>query len=348
MFDPAKLLMELQPPALTVRAQTVSPNDNGTLMWDRFFPRVDAASIKLADIFTNDSRLVADRREWDAPGRFIPLVIPNWREMEMLPIEGYQLIGEREQQLLGESSFGNREDVMRTLGIRIPDRVDTLVSADYRRLEIDAFEAWANNRVIVRNPQTGTTVTTSYAMDTGRFQTAGTAWSAAGVNAWNEFKDWLQDAEDEVGLLEGVAIRRATLNVIMEDAPVNVNQATMTQSVLSDLVTQVMGNAFRFEIMENSLDVFDDGGIATTRTKVWPANHIAAIPAGGMVGNTAFAPVLRAMEIARAIPGAGIDVRGATVYYLSENDGKTLKLQAQLNAMPMPNEQKVFVMDAQA
>ena len=51
----------LSPAALTVRAQTISPNDNGRLLWDLFFPRVNVDSVRLSEINTLDDRPAADR-----------------------------------------------------------------------------------------------------------------------------------------------------------------------------------------------------------------------------------------------------------------------------------------------
>ncbi len=346
MFAWIKLLRELSPAALTVVAQAISADDNGRLQWSRFFPRREVASVRLANITTLDDRATADRREWDAPGRRIPLVSPSWRELEMVPIEAEHIIDEYEMQLLNERAMGNAEVIQRALMTSIPDRVRGLVAADYRRVEVDAFTAWANGNAVVRNPQDGTSYTVSYGFDAARITTAGTAWDDAGVNAWTLFTAWLQAAEDAVGLIEGVMLRRTTLNAIMADAPVSANMNVMTQTILEQLVTDTIGNSFRFEVNESSVDVFTDGGLTKTRTKVWSTGKVAAIPAGTEVGTTAFAPVVRAMEIANQVPGAGIDVNGATAFYFEQNDGKGLKIQAQMNALTIPDEQRLYVIQA--
>ena len=54
---------ELTPAALTVRAQTVDPTDQGRLYWSGFAPRQNVDSVNLADVTTLDDRPVADRRE---------------------------------------------------------------------------------------------------------------------------------------------------------------------------------------------------------------------------------------------------------------------------------------------
>lgn len=341
-----KLLKELAPAALTVRAQVLPYDDMGKLMWATFFPRVDVQSIRLADIYTSDYRPTADRREWNAPGRRVPLLSPDWREMEIIPIEAESIIDEHEMQILMERAFGNEETVRQQIMVRIPDRVQMLTMANYRRLEKDVFEAWSQGQITVRNPQNGETRVESFDFDAGRYQTASTAWNDGSVNAYTEFMAWLQDAEDTIGPVEGVMLRRATLNAIKDDAPVAETVAVTTQLRLEELITQEMGYDFKFVVNEQSVDVFDDGGNAYTRTKIWPAEKVAAIPQGMTIGGTYFAPVARAMQMVNGAPSAKIDVNGMTVFYVDENDEKELKIQAQLNALPVPDENRCYVIDA--
>lgn len=94
------------------------------------------------------------------------------------------------------------------------------------------------------------------------------------------------------------------------------------------------------------MDAYNAATQAVTRTKTWAAQRVAAIPAGGEVGRTHFAPVLRAQEMALSAGDAGIDVRGATVYPISQNDGKAIKYAGQLNALSVPYQQLLWVIDA--
>lgn len=337
---------ELAPAALTVRAQTLSPNDNGRLLWDVFFPRADVDSINLQDISTLDDRPAADRREWGARGRLIPILTPAQRKMRIVPIEAYDKINELEMQHLMEGAFGNSQIVQDVIGVRIPDRTDRLAMADYRRLELDAMQAWATGTIIQRNPQNATqTFTASFGFPSSRYQTAGTAWNAA-ANAYNEFTAWYEDGIEAVGPGEGAVLRLATLREILADAPDLPNGVSMTRAQLADRVSQDIGQPFQFFVIETSLDVFNDGGTAVTRTKVWPAEQVAFVPAGREVGRAAFAPVVRAMELSAQVPEASIDVRGVTIYHDSGNGGRELEIDAQLNAMPLPDESKMFVIDA--
>src|ERR1043166_3596926 len=337
---------ELAPAALTVRAQTLSPNDNGRLLWDVFFPPVKVDSVNLQDITTLDDRPAADRREWGARGRLIPVLTPAQRKLRMVPIEAYDKINELEMQTLMEGAFGNNQIVQEQIGVRIPDRTDRLAMACYRRLELDAMQAWATGTIVQRNPQNASqTFTASFGFSSSRLQTAGTAWNAA-ASAYDEFVAWYEDGIEAVGPGEGAVMRLATLREILADAPDLPNGVKMTRAQLADRVSQDIGQPFQFFIIENSLDVFDDGGTAVTRTKVWPADQVGWFPAGKEVGRAAFAPVVRAMELSQQVPEASIDVQGVTIYHDSGNGGRELEIDAQLNAIPIPDESKEFVIDA--
>lgn len=338
---------ELSPAALTVRAQTLSPNDDGRLLWDLFFPRRDVDSVDLRDVSTLDRRPAADRREWNQRGRLIPLLTPAMRHLSMVPIEAYDTIEEYEMQRLRERTLGGSADQIRNLvGVSIPQRADGLVLADYRRLELDVMRAWALGTIVQRDPQTGRTFSASYGIDAARYDTAATPWNDAGTNAYDDFLAWYEDAIEAAGPGAGAMLRLATLRAIQADAPELMGGVKMTRAQLADRISQDLGQPFQFFVNEQSVDVFNDGGTAVTRTKVWPAKVVAFVPSGNQVGVTAFAPVARAMELSEQVPDAGIDIRGVTVYHDAGNAGRSLTIEAQLNAMPVPDESRVFVIDA--
>lgn len=332
--------------ALTVRAQAVSQDDNGRLAWPMFFPRANVDTTKINDINTLDYRPVADRREWNARGRLIPLKTPTTREINMIPIEARDKIEEQEINRLMQEVRGVQSIFQDVIGARIPTRVERLALSNYRRLEIDAFSVWTLGYITQREPEAGRTIQTSFNIDSSRLQTAGTAWNDGSLNAYNEFSSWYQDGLDTIGAAEGAMLRRATLNAILADAPTGVGGETLERGELERRLTQKFGTAFRFFVNEGSLDVFDDGGTAVTRTKVFPAEHVVMVPAGMQVGNAAFAPVVRAMELVQQAGEAGVDVNGNTVYYEANNGGRELDIECQLNAVPVPNESLIWGIDA--
>lgn len=333
---------------LTVRAQTISPNDQGRLLWDAFFPRKNADSIKLREIAQLDYRPASDRREWNARGRLIALRTPNIAEIEMIPIEAFFKIGEREMQDLFERTMGNEDLFRNVVRPMIPERVDDLASANYRRVEVDAMTAWALGNVTVRNPVTNATGTVSFGFSAARYEVAGTAWNVV-ANAYTAFMAWLGRAVDLVGPITGVVLRQATFNEILLDAPnpfSNVAGIPPTRNQLEQRIQDELGSDFSFFVNENSVDVFTTGGLDVTRAKVWPAQIVAAVPAGEQVGSTYFAPVVRAFEISRAEPDAEIDVRGQTAFLEAENGGRQLTAEVQVNALTVPTEAKVATINA--
>lgn len=347
MFEWITQLANLSPAALTVRAQALSPNDTGQLFWDIFFPRQNVDSVDLQDVLTLDDRPAADRREWNAPGRLVPVKTPNLRDISMVPIEAYDKIDEKEMQRLMERFVGNAQLIANLIGVSLPDRSDRLALACYRRLELDAFQAWLSGTITQRNPQDASkTYTASFAIDSGRIQTAVTAWNDPGVNAYDEFIAWLEDGVDAVGSVAGVMLRLATLKAIQADAPDLANGVAMTRAGLESRVQDDLGSPFRFFVNEQQIDVFNDGGTAVTRTKVFTAEKVALIPQGNSVGYAGFAPVVRAMELSQQVPDASIDVRGVTIVHDAHNAGKELEIQGQLNALPVPSEEFIWTIDA--
>jgi hypothetical protein len=337
---------ELSPAALTVRAQAISPNDDGRLKWDMFFPRRNVDSVDLDDVTTLDYRPASDRREWNQRGRLIPVKAPTTRKVSIVPIEGNYLWGEYELQKLNERTMGNGSIIAQIMQNTVPGRVDAISMANYRRLELDAFEAWALGTVTQRNPQNAAeTFQASFGFDAARYQTAGTAWNDSGQNAYNNLLAWIDDAINAVGAIRGVLARRNFILEVMADAPDLAGGAAMTWAQLEDRIQQDRGTMFKFYPMDDTVEVFTDGGTATASTKVWAAEKIAAVPAGTSVGYAAFAPVVRAMDIARALPQAKVDTNGQTAFYEEHNGGRELTLEVQVNAMPVPDEQKLYVMD---
>lgn len=335
---------------LTVQAQALSLDEvdpNRALKHPVLFPYTDADSTDLRTIFETDFRPVADRRAWDAPGRQVPLVLPEIEVVSMLPVESYFQMGEEELGKARAMAGGNEavyRDLVRT---SIPRRVDGLVGANFRRVEVDALEAAAKGTITLKNPTSGATAQTfSLGFAAGRVQTAGTAWNDGGVNAFSLFQSWLADGESEMGPIPAVMGRRLTLNAILADAP-NIADyggvgVKLTQNGLNDRLADILGHPFRFIVVEDQADVFTDGGTAYTRTSTFPAGYLVALPASGQLGATYRAPVLRAQELSAAAPGAGIDVRGMTVYYIPVNDGKGVKVQCQANHLPLPFERNVW------
>ena len=334
---------ELSPPSLTVVAQTISPNDSGRLRWSTFFPRQDVDSVDLREVTTIDFRPTSDRREWNSRGRLIPDKTPPTRGLSIIPVEGYYKWNEYEMQKLAERAAANSEVIDQIIGRSIPGKVAQIVEANYRRIEVDAFTAWATGTNVAMNPQTGTTTVFSFGFPSDRLTTAGTAWDDPGQNAYDLLISFIEDAIDKIGPVVGVVLRTALHRAIHADAPNGPLGTVIPRGRIAEQVSSDLGIPFNFFLFDDTLEVFTDGGVTTTAANVWPAGYIAAVPSGGVVGRTAFAPVKRAMEMVRSLPKAGIDQRGQTVYYDESVMGRDLTVEVQVNPLTIPNEQKLRV-----
>lgn len=338
----------LASPDLTVMAQAIGLDEvdpAGNLAFPQFFPFADANGIDLASLTAIDYRPVATRREWNAHGKEIPLRTPELMELTMVPIESRNGIGEAELHRINTTVSGNAGLFAEQIMARIPARIGMLVEANFRRAEIDAMAAWANGAIVAANPTSGATQTTSLGFDGARVATAGTAWTLA--NAYSNFVAWYVDAQAAVGGLAGAMMSRAQFNAIRTNAPnpMNASATAVIQGMgsLEARIQDEVGGAFRFVINESQADVFNDGGSAVTRTRVWPESVIAAIPAGGTVGNTFRAPVVKAYDFLTNHPT--IDVRGMVVTNNDENKGKYADIQCQANWVSLPAEGNVFTLN---
>lgn len=348
-FDWIEQEQNLTPAALTVRAQAIPVNDRALLLWDVLMPRKDVTSVRLRNITSAIYRPTADRREWNARGRAIGLMTPTLSDIEMVPIESQFTIGEREIQELTERTLGNQALFRQIVGVDIPERSDGLALANYRRLEVDMTTAWVLGQITDRNSIGGETVTMTFGYDATRYQTAAPAWTGGtGGTAYANFIAWLQQAQTRVGPISGVMLRLSTRNAIQQSAPnpYSYNPGVqMNRTQLTEMVQDQLGTDFQFVENERTVMIYPDGGMTPVSTKVWPTGYIAVIPADGQVGYTGFAPVARAYEIARIDADAAIDLNGMTVYRETANMGRELTVECQLNALPIPNEQAVYVIN---
>lgn len=342
----------LSPDVLTRRVQEINPDDVDETLQDIFFPRQNVDSVKLQEIGDVDFRPVSERREWNTRGRQINMETPDLAQMEFIPVEDYFKMGEREIQSYGERVSGNREAFRQIIRSSIPNRMDDLAEANFRRLEIDYVVAWTTGTIIVHHPHKNQTATVSYNYDPARWQNAATPWDDPGVDAYAEFISWAEDGADAIGSVGGAVIRRSLYRVIQADAPMGLNGVPLTRAQFEDQVSNDLGVDFRFYIRENQFDVFPDGGLSTVKTDVWPDEKLALLPTGIAVGRMCYAPIWRAgdMEDASgAVPaGADFDNRGQRVFVEIAGNQRELTYECQVNAFPVPRERSMWVIDAGA
>ncbi len=347
---------ELSQVALTVQVQALDPTLQNRLLWDAFMPRRDVDSTDINVLLEElEVEYTSERREWNARGRPLPARAPGTKRLEMIPIETYFKIYEKEINDLANRFLGNDRLIQQYVQPRIPERTLRLGRANLRRVEKDTFDAWSVGTITRRNPQLGHLAQTfSYGIDPLRYPVKATAWSDVGLNAFNEFIKEIAIADLMIGVTQGCIMRQATWDAIAADATAAISVSSvfpllrMTRREVEARIRDEIGRDFTVIIFEDTLTVFLDGGLLNTSTvKRWPAEKIGFIPQAnnGQVGYNAFAPVNRGYDLSSQVPNAGIDVRGQTVYHEIENGGRGLNVECQVTEMPVPIENLIYVPD---
>ncbi len=342
LFSFLDSIASLTPANLTIREATRLAENPLDLRYRAIFPRVPTDSIKLSSITTVDFRPIGGRREWNAQGREIPEKLGPAQNFEMVPINPTHHIDERMLQLFGES--GVQELLRRGVIGDLNTWPQRLADASERQLEVEAFEAWFNGQITVMDPKTGVTVTVALGFDAATsYITAGTIWSDAGQDAYDNFLIALQAAQTKMGAIGAVRTRRAVVREIIADAPDGPNGLRPTFSTLQDRIREEGFPEVTLVIDERTYHAPTDGGSAHASANYVPAGKIAFQPQSGVVGNTHVAPVVRAYDF---LQGANRSLANGVVIFRSEkNDGKTLLIEAQQNALALPDEQKTYVVD---
>lgn len=327
---------------LTIREATRLAENPLDLRYRAIFPRIPTDSIKISDISLVDFRPNGGRREWNAQGREIPENIGPQRNWEMVPINPTHHIDERAMQKLGES--GVQELLRRGVIKSIDQWPAALADATERQLEADAFEEWYTGLVTVMDPKSGLTVTVDLGYGTTEYPTPGTDWDDPGEDAYVNFLAAIQAAQSKFGTGVGAArTHRTVVAAIVADAPDSPNGLRPTVTSLQERIREEGFPNFTLIIDERTYDKFTDGGSETTTTYYVPDGLIAFQPADGVVGNTHVAPVTRAYDFLTG--GNRSLANGVVIFRTPKNDGKTLLIEAQQNALSIPDIRRTYVVD---
>lgn len=334
---------KLTPAALTVRAQELDPTDNGTLKWQTLFPRENVDSHDVTDLITKDFRPVGSRREWDANGRRIPIKTPDTRTISIIPIETEDLLHEKEITALRDRFSNNQKLIVDKLQVTIPERGDQLAMAAWRTLEADCMTVWNKGYLDQFDPQSKKFYRTSFGIDPYRQTIAFSPWT---TNPFGKFIAWLKMAKMYVkGGILGVMSSGTVIQTIFDDAPLLSNGQRMGYDEFYKEIRNRTGlNITFFENNERG-DFFIDGSQETEKRRYFDESYISIVPVGGAVGKTPFAPVSRAQDLSTLVPEAKIDIHGVAVFHFGENFNKALRMQAQIDALPIPNDEKIFTTD---
>ncbi len=328
---------------LTVRAQALAQANPDRLTFETFFRRTPGASMKVKELSQVDFRPIANHRAWGTRGVDLPEYFGSLLEASFLPIANHFEIGEEEMQDLYELYNGNVEVyVQGTLGQQISTKVDNYVKAAKRLQQKQAVEAWLYGRIYVRN-QRKQEATITLGFDANRFETAVTAWSDAGVNAYEEMVAFVRRSILAGTNAVGLKLSTKALGHIQADAPrsiLNPNEQPGVDTLI-DMVKSRLGlGRFGF-VTDDTFYHAEDG----TQVRYWPESHVAVIPDGIYVGESRYATIVRARQLAAQVPEAKITQDDVAVFYEGENGGKNLSVETQLNAYAWPIERNVFVVN---
>lgn len=343
MVDIDTILNLLDPVEMTVRAQVYSPyNDPEVNHWTRFGQERPVKTTRLSEIGEVDFRPVATRRPWDGHGIEIPVRTGPIKSGDMVPIESWWGIGEKDIQRAMEGAGGNAEIAMRVMMADIPGRNRRLVKANWGKIDVDFFKAWFYGYVDVDDPDNGS-YQMSYGISGSRITAAASSLAAAS-NAFDMAIDMVRNAET-LGLMpRGILASSDRINEIIKDMPTT-GIYTPRRPTMADAEAwfqDEFGTDFNFIKGDWTLDVPNVSTGAFTSTRLFPVDRLAIIPTGP-VGEVIKAPVYRAQDLAASLPDARIEQDGVVLTPEAVNNGKGLKTTAQLNAMAWPNENKVLV-----
>lgn len=342
LFSFIDAIAALSPANLTVFQAARLADNPLDLRYRAIFPRVNTASIRLSSITTVDFRPVGGRREWNAQGREVPQKLGPTSALEMIPIEFVHTIDEHELQLLGEA--GVQELVRRGIINSVETWPSVLADATDRQIERDAFEAWFTGIITVKDTKTNASATVSLGYGTAEYPTPGTDWDDPTEDAYLNFLEAVQAAQSKFGGDVGAArTHRTVIAAIVEDAPDGPNGLRPTVTSLQDRVREEGFPNITLVSDERTYDEFTDGGSATSPAYYVPDGMIGFQPADGRVGNTHVAPVTRAYDFLTG--GNRSLANGVAIFRDEENNGKTLKIAAQQNALSVPEQTRVYVVD---
>lgn len=333
---------ELTAANLTIREQARLAENPNDLRWIGIAPRVETRSIKISEITKVDFRAIAGRRAWDAGARELaerlgPAV--NWR---IMPMGAKHTIDEEQLQLLRERT-GNLPQLIQAEIVKDVTQWPSFLSdAVDRSIEVELFEAWMKHQITVKDPETSEAVVVDLQFDDERYPVEGTAWNDAGINAYDRFRYHLKVARRKIGSVGGVRLRQVTLDEVLKDAPVTPAGYAMTMTEMTARLREEVPEFKGFITDERTYDANNGTGAVDEQFYV-PTGRVAFQPADGRVGNTHFAPVTRAFDYVKSDK---VSLHNVTVFHYTKNEGKSLVIEAEALPLPLPDERRVYVVNA--
>lgn len=337
LFDLLAQTESLRSDNLSIREATRLAENPNDLRWRALAPKVPADSIEVNTLTTVEFRPNGGRREWNAQGRKLTEKVGPQRGYEMVPINPEFEFDERKLQKLRE-----RSEPQKRILLDVDKAATALSDAADRQIEADFFEAWYENRFTVLDPETEAQVVAELGFDAARYPVEATPWTDAAVDAYDRFLRLVEEAVRQMGSVGGVRMRMAVVKRILKDAPMAAGYVRPTLANLEERIGEEGFGPIKLIADERTYDRYIGSGAATVKTNYVPIGLMGFQPASNRVGSTHFAPVTRASDFVKS---DRVDLQDFTVFHSTENGGKTLKVECQANALPIPAEQSTFVPD---
>jgi hypothetical protein len=327
--------------ALTVRAQTIDPKEIPEFFYTDYYRPQPVPSVTISSLTTLAYRPTADRREWDARGRQINARTGDLRTLTMTPVESWFNLTELEIQKLSESVAGQQQAFRESIRMSLPLRVNDLVNANLRRIQLESMQAWANGVISVEDPQgAASNFNVDFQFDTARYPTDGTPWTTS--NAYARMLLQIEAARSYLPGITGAVTTYAIWQAIVASAPHITNFPALTPEQVRLRIQEDIGGTFGIRVLRQTHFDWTDGGVNGADAAYWPAGKFALVPTQP-IGVIAKAPVARAYDLANVSPEAKINVQEMSVYREIMNNGRELTVEAQCNWMPVPDETSIFV-----
>lgn len=345
-FDILARLETLNAVNLTIREQVRLASNPDEFRWPALAPRVATNSLKIRDFTKRGLRLTAEYRAWNANGRELFDVTGALSEWEILPLTAKKTFDEKRLLELSLPDPTIRQLVDNGIVADVDEWTSRLADAVWRKLEAAFFQHWYTNTFTVMDPQTGTVVTEGLAIDASRYVTEGAAWTSAAYptgTAWSRFLFHVSECTRLFGVQPGAArMRQAVYDAIVGSAPPAANNVLTTELTVADRLRE-RGINTRLIVDERTYDKPTDGGTGYTETYYVPQGKVAFQPADGRVGNT---PSVAASRGGKEITSdRRINLRDVTIWHTSLNRGQSLLLEAENIAVPMPENDRTYVVD---
>jgi hypothetical protein len=344
-FDLLYRQQRLSPANLTIREQARLAENPLDLRWPALFPRVPANSLKIRDLTKAELRLTAEYRAWNANGRELWEAIGPSTEWEILPLTASKHFNEKRMIELQLPDPTIRALVDNGIVADVDLWGTRLADAVHRRLEVAGFQGWLVNTFSMLDPVSGSVVTGPLGFNASRYVAAGVALTGgSGGTAYPTIVLQVAAATIFLGTQPGaMRMRDSTFQVLVSSAPTGPNQIRPTVTNVNERLAE-QGINTAIIVDQRNYDKSTDGGQATTTTYYVPTGKIGFQPADGRIGNTHSVAASRGGN--ELVTNAKVNKMDVTIWYTEQNNGKTLLEEGENIAVPMPEEQRIYVYDA--